>query len=296
MRLLILSFIFISTFLLVNQTSAQSHYRFTRHWNVSAYIGTSNFHGDVSDNTNSFRNSNPFSKYFYQDRRFGGGIYIDKMFNPYLGIRGSLLYTSMKSTKETEKIYFTGNLYSYTLSMVIDISNIFLGVDKRRPHQVYGFIGIGLSETRSELYNLLNDSLLQTVGYHVADEKAGEERLTELTIPVGIGYRYKFAKQFSVFGEITRQVVLSNKIDAYPIEGTMYESVGLINVGVTYYFRLPNHWTASRSTKYNGKSSDPSIRQFNKKKRVVMKTKANKRARKMRRNYGFKKKRFKLFR
>lgn len=296
MRLLLLSLIFISSFLLANQTSAQSHYRFTRHWNVSAYLGTSNFHGDVSDNSNSFRNSNPFSKYFYQDRRFGGGIYIDKMFNPYIGARAAFMYANMKSTKESKKIYFTGDIYDYSLSMVFDVSNIFMGVDKYRNYQFYGFIGVGLSETRSELYGLLNDSLIHRIGFYIANEGSSPERLTELTIPVGIGFRYKFAKDFSVFGEVTRHVVISNKIDAYPVDGTMYESLGLINVGVTYFFRLPNHWTASRSTKYNGKSSDPSIRKFNKQKRVVMNTKQNKTSRKKRKNYGFKKKRFRVFR
>ncbi len=296
MRLLILSLIFLATLLLANQTSAQSHYRFTRHWNVSAYIGTSNFHGDVSDNTNSFRNSNPFSKYFYQDRRFGMGINLDKMFNPYFGARASFMYATMKSTKETEKIYFTGNMFEYSLSMVFDISNIFMGVDKYRPYQIYGFVGVGLSETRSELYGLLNDSLLHRVGYNVPNEGRGPQRLTEFTVPVGLGFRYKVGKQFSVFGEITRHVVFSNKMDAYPVEGTVYESLGLINVGMTYFFRLPNHWTMGRNPRYNGKSSDPSIRKFNKSKRVVMKTKQNKRARKRRKNYGFKKKRFRLFR
>ncbi len=291
MKKILLLFVVLFMFLASGQLQAQGHYRFTRSWNTSFFVGTTNFHGDVSDQTNSFQNSNPFSKYFYQDRRFGFGIYLDKMFNPYFGVRGILMYAAMKGTKESEKIYFTGNFFEYSLSAVLDFTNMFQGIDKYRKYQIYGFIGIGFTETRSELYNLHTDSLIYKVGYHVPKEGRGPERLTELTMPVGLGGRYKVGKQFSVFAEFTSHVVFSNKIDAYPVEGTNYESVGMINVGITYFFRLPNHWSTGGNPRYNGKSSDPAIRKFNKRKRVVMQTKANKRAVKRRRRYGMKRKR-----
>ena len=117
------------------------------------FIGSTTFHGDVSDKTNSFMNNTPFSKYFYQDRKFGGGVYVDKMFTPYWGVRGTLLYAKMKSTKESSKIYFEGDLFEYSISGLIDFSNIFLGVDKYRVWNFYGFIGVGFTETRSILYD-----------------------------------------------------------------------------------------------------------------------------------------------
>lgn len=269
---------------------AQKHYRFSNNWSASFFVGTTNFHGDLSDNANSFKNNNPFSKYFYQDRRFGLGVYVDKMFNPYFGARAILMYATMKSTKESEKLYFTGNFFEYSISAVFNLSNAIMGIDNYRPYQVYGFIGIGFTETRSELYNLKNDSLVDRVGYHIENEGRGPKRLTELVMPVGLGINYSLNKQFSVFGEFTSHVVFSNKIDVYPVEGTAYESVGMINVGITYSFRLPSHWGGRGSQKYNGKSSDPAIRKFNKNKRVVMKTSANKRAMKYR--YKKRKKKF----
>jgi len=287
MKKIILSIILPLLFIFIYTSgNAQKHYSFSNNWNTSFFVGTTNFHGDVSDNANSFKNNNPFSKYFYQDRRFGLGIYVDKMFNPYVGMRATVLWATMKSTKESEKIYFTGNFFEYSLSIVVDFTNIFMGIDKYREYQVYGFLGFGLTETRSELYHLGTDSLLYKVGYHVEKDGRGPSRLTEAVVPLGLGARYKISKEFSVFGEFTSNVVFSNKIDAYPVEGTIYESVGMINVGVTYFFKLPSHWGGNGSQRYNGKSSDPSIRKFNKKKRVIMKTSANKRAVKKRHKYG----------
>ncbi|MCK5846819.1 MAG: outer membrane beta-barrel protein [Bacteroidales bacterium] len=292
MRIYILYILFFSFLFINSDVKSQSHYRFQDHWNTSFFVGTTNFSGDVSDNANSFKDNNPFSKYFYQDRRFGLGIYLDKMFNPYFGMRGLFMYASMKSTKESEKIYFTGNLFEYSLSGVFDLTNTFLGIDKRREYQVYAFLGLGLTETKSELFNLVNDTLINREGYTVEKEGRGAKRLTELVMPIGIGARYIINKSFSVFGEFTTHIVFSNKIDAYPVEGTVTERLGMINVGVTYYFRLPSHWSFGRGNiRYNGKSSDPSIRAFNKRKRVVMQTKAHKKAMKKRKKYGRKRSR-----
>ena len=267
--------------------NAQRHYKFSSNWNTSFFVGTTNFHGDVSDSGNSFKDNNPFSKYFYQDRRFGLGIYVDKMFNPYIGMRGLLMYATMKSTKESEKLYFEGNFYEYSLSGLLDLTNIFLGHDKYRAYQVYGFLGIGMTETKSELFNLTNDSLLNQIGYKVEKEGRNPKRLTEVVMPVGIGARYKINKQLSVFGEFTSHIVFSNKIDAYAVDGTIQERVGLINVGLTYFFSLPSHWSIGNGNiRYNGKSSDSSIRKYNKNNHVVMKTKAYKSALKKRKKYG----------
>ncbi len=285
-KILFYIFILFITFI-ATTVNAQKQYKFANHWNTSFFVGATRFNGDVSDNANSFKDNNPFSKYFYQDRRMGMGIYLDKMFNPYFGIKGLFMYSTMKSTKESEKIYFKGNLFEYSISAVFDLTNAFLGIDKYRKYNVYAFLGVGLSEIRSELYDLNTDSVIAKVGYTVKKEGRGPNRLTEFTMPFGLGVRYNINKSFSVFGEFTSHVIFSNKVDAYPVDGTTSESLNMINIGVTYFFKLPGHWSISnRYVRHNGKSSDPSIRAFNKRKRVVMQTKANKKAMKQRKKYG----------
>ncbi len=275
-------------------TKGQQSYLFTRNWSASFFVGTSNFHGDVADYSKGFVNNTPFSKYFYMDRRFGLGVNIDKMFNPYLGVKGMFMYSAIKGSSDKYKLYFNGDLYEYSFALKFDISNTFFGVDKYRKYDAYAFVGIGFSELRSELYDI-NGNQIGRIGYLITKPGRGPQRTTEIVVPIGLGGTYHQSKDLSFFFEITRHIINSSKVDAYPLEGgAKYESVGMINIGLTYHFRLPNHWSIGGNPRYNGRSNDPSIRKFNKKKHVVMKTKSNKRARKMRRKYG--RKRFKRHR
>jgi len=286
-RVIFTSLLFVLSLFITNNSVAQQSYPFGQEWVINGYVGTTKFYGDCSDNTNSIFSNSPFSKYFYQDRRFGAGVYIDKKINPFITLRGTLLYASLKSTKESEKIYFIGDTYEYSLSVVVDFTNIFFGIDKYRPWNIYGFIGIGFTETLSDLYDLNTGAHLLPSGDIDSLFVGGtKKRVTETTMPLGIGINYKVERNTKVFFEFTRHIVHTNKLDAYPVEGTNFESFGLINIGISYDFNLPSHWGFSSNPRYNGKSTDPAIKAFNKKKRVVMNTKAKKRAMKKRKNYG----------
>jgi hypothetical protein len=273
-----------------NATQAQRSYILTRQWHIAPYLGTSNFHGDVSENTNSFVNNTPFNKYFYQDRKFGAGLYIDKMFTPVYGIRGNLLYSSMKGTNEKEKVFFTGTFFEYSLSGIVNYTNLFMGTDRFRKWDGYVFVGIGFSESRAKSYDLISGQQIGSNGYRVVKTGNGFRRMTEITFPFGVGFTYLLNDEIDLFVELTRHLVLTNKLDAYPVEDTKIESLGMINVGISYEFNLPKHWAPKpRNPRYNGKSPDPSIKSFNKNKHVVMKTKAYKKSKKMRKKYGRKK-------
>jgi hypothetical protein len=265
---------------------SQHYISFGDGWSISGFVGSSNFHGDLTDKTNSFLNNTPFSKYFYQDRKMGGGIYVTKMFGQVMGVRGILMYSDMKSTKESDKIYFTGNIFEYSLAAYSNLTNLFLGYSRRRSWDVYAFMGLGYTETRSTAFNMTTGAVVGSTGYKKSKSGNSFLRMTEIVVPVGLGATYKFSKKASVFVEFTRHFVYTNKLDAYPVEGTKIESLGMMNIGLSYNFGLPTHWGTHRNPRYNGKSPDPAIRAFNKRKRVVMKTKANKKALKRRKRYG----------
>ncbi len=286
-RYLFKRFIYILVLFITTNSFAQSTYLFGQNWTINGFVGTTKFYGDCTDNTNSILSNSPFSKYFYQDRRFGFGLYVDKDINSYIGVRGSLLYAVLKSTKESEKIYFEGDSYEYSLSLKFDLTNIFMGVDRYRPWNIYGFIGIGFTETLSDLYDLTTgDHLLPSGDIDSMFVSGSKKRTTETTMPIGIGVNYKIDRKVKVFFEFTQHIVHTNKLDAYPVEGTKFESFGLINIGISYDFNLPSHWGFSTNPRYNGKSPDASIKAFNKKKHVIMNTKAKQKALKMRKKYG----------
>lgn len=276
------------------KTYSQHYIAFDDGWSFSGFVSSSNFHGDLTDKTNSFMNNTPFSKYFYQDRKLGGGVYVDKMFGQVMGLRGILFYSQMKSTKESDKIYFQGDVFEYSVAAYSNLTNLIIGYNRRRPWDIYAFMGIGFSETRAKAYDMNTGAVVGSTGYKVSKNGNGFVRMTEVVVPVGLGVKYSFSKQANVFLEFTRQVVHTDRLDAFPVDGTTIESLGLLNIGLSYDFRLPSHWHTQRNPRYDGKSPDPAIRAFNKKKHVIMRTKANKKALKKRKKYG--RKRFKRHR
>ncbi len=176
---------------IANTAVAQRSYPFGQEWSINGYIGTTQFYGDCSDNTNSIFSNSPFSKYFYQDRGIGLGLYVDKKITPYIGIRGTLLYAVIKSTKESEKIYFEGDTYEYSISALFNLTNIFLGIDKYRHWNIYGFIGIGFTETLSDLYDLNTGAhLLPSGDVDSLFVGSSKKRMTETTMPIGLGVNY----------------------------------------------------------------------------------------------------------
>jgi opacity protein-like surface antigen len=270
---------------------AGKNYPFGKYWEFGVFVNTANFHGDLSENQNSFLNNTPFSSYFYQDRKFGGGILINKMFTPIWGVKGIFEYAQLAGRNEKLNARFQGDLFLYTTNVVFDWSNAFLGEDKYRKWSSYAYIGIGFSETRSNAYDLQSGIQIGSTGYKISKYGNGYQRMTETTIPIGLGATYKLNKSITLFFEWNRYFVNTNKLDAFVIESTRYESVGNLVLGATYKFDLPSHIVPNSNPRYNGKSPDPSIREYNKNNHVIMKTKANKKALKQRKKYGRKKNR-----
>lgn len=279
-------FIFLS---LVSLTSlkAQRHYFFTEQWNVGLGLGATTFYGDLTDKSNRFFSNTPFSKYFYQDRQARYIFLLEKKVNIYFGVRGQISYGKIKSTKESVKQYFTSNLFEYSLAGTIDFTNLFLGQDRYRPWSLYGYLGIGFTESRTWRYNMLTGKLVGTNGFGSPKTDGGKYiPMTETVIPMGIGFSYQFSKGFSARVEMSLQPIHTDKLDALVSTDEAMEGYGLITVGVNYHMSLPDHWQiGNRYPRYNGKSTDPAIKSYNKRKHVLMKSKGHKKGLKNRKKF-----------
>ena len=259
------------------------HYRFSNYWSVSPSFGVSSFFGDLSNKRNGFLKSTPFSKYFYEDRQLMVGLTLQKEINQYFGVRGNIQFGNIKSTDESVKLYFTSKMFEYSLLGTADLTNLILGIDRQRPWKLYGFLGIGLTESHTWKYNLLNDSLIQS---SPMGEGSSIPTMTESVLPFGLGFQYKILKNLNLTAEISRHYINSDKLDGVIYDGQKFEGFGYLGIGITYNFNFPSHIGGKGSSKYDGKSSDPSLRAYNKNKRVVMKTKAYNQHKKKRYNNG----------
>jgi hypothetical protein len=270
-----------------NLALAQRTFYFTEQWAISGGIGASTFYGDLTDKSNRFFANTPFSKYFYQDRQTRAAIMLEKKINIYFGLRGEISYGKIKSTQESAKQYFTANLFEYSLSATFDFTNMLMGADRFRLWSVYGTLGVGFTESRTWKYDMLSGDLIGTNGFGSPKRQGGNYvPMTETVLPLSLGFNYSFTREFSAFVEMSYHPIRTDKLDATLSEDSKRDSYGVMMIGARYIFKLPDHWQiGNRYPRYNGKSNDPAIKSYNKRRRVVMKTKGYNRGLKNKRRF-----------
>jgi len=263
-------------------------YDFSRGWKVGAGVGATKFYGDLTDNTNSFIKNSPFSKFFYQDRKFGYYFTLEKSINPYFGLRGMLFFGKVKSTQESTKQYFEANYFDYSLSLTMDFSTMVWGPDRSRNTVIYGFAGVGLSESRSWKYDMNTGNVIGTNGFGEPKREGGARRpMTETVFPIGLGLSLFSSEDFNLVTEAHLHMVATNKLDVTFVDGANIETVGLISVGFVYNFSISGFGSRGGHQSFEGRSNDPALREFNKRKRVVMRTKYNRKSFKKRRRFKY---------
>ena len=166
-------------------------------WAVSA--GFSNFimHGDLrsigTGNLGNFWN-------------FGMYAYVDKMFNPLLGLEFKVNYSKLsggaqyfsdvydilylKQTKITNNLFFKGTAYGAELNMILSFSNLYIAnADK---WHVTGYFGAGYHQYDSALYEKLpngSNNLLVDFGKNPARNSINEASSIYLSAQLGLKYR-----------------------------------------------------------------------------------------------------------
>jgi len=282
----ILTILVLSTSFISKPVQAQT-YRLSQQWKIGAYIGATKFYGDLTDNSNSILNNTPFSSYFYQDRKVAGSFYIEKWINPYVGIRGMFFGGELKSTQESSKQYFEANYFDYSLAMSLNFSSMIWGPDNNRNLSIYGFGGIGLSESRTWKYDMNTGKIIATNGFGDPNHEGGARKpMTEMVFPVGLGISLFASNPLSVNIEGHLHYVTTNKLDATPVDGTTFETVGFISIGLVYSFNISGlRFGGGNYRTFEGRSNDPALREFNKRKRVVMQTKMSRKAMKKRKKF-----------
>jgi hypothetical protein len=92
---------------------------------------------------------------------------------------------------------------------------------------------------------------------------------------MGVGVDYRITQQFTVTGEFSLRNLRTDQVDAHTDIARVQEGYGYINLGMHYQFDMPEG-ILKRNSRYNGRSSDPALKAYNKRKATVMKTKGYK--------------------
>lgn len=228
-------------------------------WGFGLHFGGTSFFGDLAGNSGGLNNT-PFSKYFYQDRRTMSGVVLEKWFAPYFGVRGFMGYGQIQGTKETSNAWFEANIFNYNLQAMVDLTNLFFGINRKRIVSVTGFIGIGFTESRTWKYSPVDGNLIGTNGFGSPKTPEGKYiPMTETVLPFGVLTSIFVANKLSLFVEASFNPINSDKLDATPnvnnsfisgIEGYSYFSVGAelwFGTGGKKHFRRGGAQYSSRS-------------------------------------------------
>jgi hypothetical protein len=229
----------IALFFSLNVSATNSTHLY-ENWGFGIHFGGTSFFGDLADYSGGLNNT-PFSKYFYKDMRSMGGITLEKWFGPYFAARGFMGYGSLQGTKDKSSAWFEAHIFEYHLEAMVDLTNLIFGVDRRRIVSLYGFVGIGFTESRTWKYNSETGDLIGTNGFGKPRKDGGSYiPMTETVVPVGMIVNVFVANKVSFFFEGSFHPINTDKLDATPNENSSYiaglEGYNYFSLGMNIWF------------------------------------------------------------
>lgn len=137
---------------------------------------------------------------------FGGYLYIDKMFNPLLGLEFKVNYNKISggaqyfsdiydvlyvdNTQITNNLFFDGRAYGAEMNLIFSFSNLYEHLSRK--WHVSGYFGMGYHQYNSRLYERNLDGskdLLVDFGFNPARNSVRQASSIYLTTQLGIKYR-----------------------------------------------------------------------------------------------------------
>jgi outer membrane protein OmpA-like peptidoglycan-associated protein len=173
-------------------------------WAIGA--GFSNFimHGDLrsigTGNLGNFWN-------------FGGYIYVDKMFNPILGLEFKINYNNIsggaqyfsniydvlyiKNTKITNSLFFEGRAYGAELNLILSFSNLYKRQAKK--WHLTGYFGGGYHQYNSALFEKnTNGTKTKLVDFGFNPARNSVNEASSIYLSTQLGIKYKLSKRIDI--------------------------------------------------------------------------------------------------
>lgn len=131
------------------------------------------------------------------------------------------------------------NYNQYTISGIVNFTQLIYPSDYQTPFYIYGKIGYGLIDFNALLTNTKTGDTIRMQGVNTSHDK----RVSEWVIPITIGGAYNFDENFSMIFDINYFVVDTDKLDGKFIStdkdfNDNKDSYASITIGVKYTFNL----------------------------------------------------------
>jgi len=209
-------------------------------WALGFHVGGTAFFGDLRTNSHSIY-STPFSKYFYDDMRFMGGVVLDKWFGPNIGLSGAAQYGELQGTEVSSNAWFMAKIFEYNLTVKFNLSNMIFGVSQRRGWMWYTGIGMGMTESRTWKKSISSEKLIGTNGFGSPKTEGGDYvPMTETVAIWDMGFKFFVGGNMSINVEGSIHPINTNKLDATKNDNPTFirglEGYTYWNFGLQYWF------------------------------------------------------------
>ena len=211
---------FIVFFLLGSLAKAQRH-------EIGVQLGVSNLVGDIGRTNYIFQpvitgNFSQFGLPFY------GGILYRMNFNPYQTLRFNLGYSHIQFSDGTAKEYYRRNRGLYGTNNIIEGDVLFeyyffpVNNEQKGMLSPYVFGGLGGMIAETPQLTVKNDYHRNASGQALTPSSNtdftttftyGSARKMTMSIPFGVGLKYKFNYNWALFGELMFRPTFSDSID-----------------------------------------------------------------------------------
>ena len=219
-------------------------------WLVQLSGGPTIHYGDIMDHELFFPaldNSDAWN--------FSGSFSLEKQFNPFLTLRGQILYGKLGGTRHsvTNPRHFEADIFDYSLQARISFINLFADYNPYRTVDFYGLAGVGMSNWESRLMDVNDNVIRQSGGVDVGMI----DMTTEGFIPVGAGLSFRMNDNLDLNLESTLRITNSDLLDAAE-GGSAYDMYSFTSLGISYTFgsKKPQRRTRMEETSHRVQQED----------------------------------------
>lgn len=209
--------------------------KLSANWSLNLNAGPTIYWGYFSD-------KNSISSAFRRGISTGYGIILSKQMTPVLGISGQLLYGSLQGRKDyygnglPADLNFTSDMAEGNISAKISLTNWIGGYKSKRLMNVYGLMGVGLSNFNGRVIHSLTGDTLYKIGNGSGKGINGWE--VDGMATIGLGLSVRMSKDFDFTIETSMKFLQTDKLGR--VKGLLsYDMYSYSSIGITYKIGVP---------------------------------------------------------
>ena len=171
-------------------------------------------------------------------RNFGIALDATKFFTHSLALQARFIHAALSGIDENKPDYRFNTTINYDLSLngIVQFGN-FVFPKHNHTLSVYASIGVGLIRYTPKVYTD-GGRIVQTGIYSQYSQPLVEmdyQPTTDLLIPIGIGLKYRPAKNYSIICEYSFRTTNSDKLDGFYKLLSAEDNYSFFSVGINYH-------------------------------------------------------------